>query len=160
MVTIAGMVAPTLSADVEINADPETVYRLITDLPTMAQLAEEAYAMEWVKGDSARPGAVFQGRNRNGSHKWTTRCTVTAAEPGRTFAFDVHGGPVRAAHWRYDIEPTGNGGCRVTESTWDHRPGWLKIAGGWVTGVKDRTGANAKHVRLTLDRLKQRAESN
>ncbi|MGV0849329.1 SRPBCC family protein [Mycolicibacterium phlei] len=154
------MVAPTLSADVEINADPETVYRLITDLPTMAQLAEEAYAMEWVKGDSARPGAVFQGRNRNGSHKWTTRCTVTAAEPGRTFAFDVHGGPVRAAHWRYDIEPTGNGGCRVTESTWDHRPGWLKIAGGWVTGVKDRTGANAKHVRLTLDRLKQRAESN
>jgi len=149
---------PTVSADIEINADPDTVYRLITDLATMAQLADEAYAMQWVKGDSARPGAVFKGRNRNGSRKWTTRCTVTAAEPGRAFAFDVHGGPVRAAHWRYEIEPTSTG-CRVTESTWDHRPGWLKVAGGLLTGVSDRTGANDKHIRATLERLKQRAEA-
>ena len=45
--------------------------------------------MEWLKGDVAGPGAVFKGHNRNGGKSWTTTCTVTDAEPGRVFAFDV-----------------------------------------------------------------------
>jgi hypothetical protein len=38
--------AASAQAEVSINADPETVYHLITDLPTLASLAEEAHAME------------------------------------------------------------------------------------------------------------------
>ena len=76
-------------AEVAIDADADAVYRLITDLPTLASLAEENEAMEWRKGGEATPGAVFKGTNRNGSHRWTTTCTVTDAEPGRVFAFDV-----------------------------------------------------------------------
>ena len=71
---------------VDIDADPAAVYALITDLPTLASLAEEANAMEWVKGEAVRPGAVFKGHNRNGKHTWTTTCTVTDAEPGRVFS--------------------------------------------------------------------------
>ena len=76
-------------AEVNIDADPDTVYALITDLPTLATLAEEAAAMDWRKGDAVRPGAVFKGHNRNGIFRWSTTCTVTDAEPGRLFAFDV-----------------------------------------------------------------------
>jgi hypothetical protein len=47
-------------AEVTIDADADTVYHLITDLPTLASLAEEARAMEWRKGDAVRPGAVFK----------------------------------------------------------------------------------------------------
>ena len=65
------------------------MYALITDLPTLASLAEETETMQWRKGDAAAPGAVFTGHNRNGSQTWTTTCTVTDAEPGRVFAFDV-----------------------------------------------------------------------
>ncbi len=54
------------SADVTIAASPEAVYALITDLQTMATLAEETHAMEWVTGNAAAPGAVFKGHNRNG----------------------------------------------------------------------------------------------
>jgi hypothetical protein len=50
-------------AEVTTNADPDTMYHLITDLPTLASLAEEAAAMEWRKGDAVRPGAVFKGHN-------------------------------------------------------------------------------------------------
>lgn len=145
-------------AQVDIAADPDAVYALITDLPTLAALAEEATAMEWVDGDAARPGAVFKGHNRNGKHTWATMCTVTAAEPGRVFAFDVRHTKVPIAHWRYDIEAV-DGGCRVTERTWDRRPQWFHKPAKLATGVGDRTAANAEHIRLTLQRLKDRAES-
>jgi hypothetical protein len=69
-------------AEVSISADPDRVYHLITDLPTLASLAEEAAAMEWREGDAARPGAMFSGHNRNGIHRWSTKCTVTDAETG------------------------------------------------------------------------------
>ncbi|MGV0792027.1 SRPBCC family protein [Mycolicibacterium sp. XJ1819] len=147
------------SAEVTVDADADTVYRLITDLPTLASFAEEAHAMEWRKGDTAEPGAVFRGHNRSGSRTWTTTCTVTAAEPGRTFAFDVRSAMIPVAHWRYDIVSTGDATCRVTESTWDRRPGWFRIPAGWATGVKDRDAANTEHITLTLQRLKQRAEA-
>lgn len=149
---------PSASAEVNIDADARTVYQLITDLPTLASLAEETHAMEWCKGDTAAPGAQFKGRNRSGSRSWTTRCTVVAADPGRVFAFDVRSAMIPVAHWRYDIESTADGACRVTESTWDRRPGWFKTPAGWATGVRDRDTANAEHIQLTLQRLKAAAE--
>jgi hypothetical protein len=145
-------------ASVTIAAAPEAVYALITDLPTMAALAEEAHAMEWQQGDSATPGAVFKGHNRNGVRKWTTTCTVTHAEPGRRFGFDVKSLVIPVAHWRYDIAPA-EGGCTVTEQTWDHRPGWFRKVAGLATGVSDRECANGEHIRLTLGRLKDMAEA-
>ena len=151
--------APGAHGSVTIPADPATVYALITDLATLAALAEETETMQWRKGNAASPGAVFAGHNRSGSHTWKTKCTVTAADPGSAFAFDVHtAGILPIAHWRYDIEPT-SGGCTVTEATWDRRPGWFRKPASMVTGVSDRAGANAKHIQLTLQRLKDRAET-
>ncbi|MGD1206768.1 SRPBCC family protein [Mycobacterium seoulense] len=152
------MTAPCVTATVQVDARPDLVYRLITDLPTLASLAEEAVAMEWRKGDAPRPGAVFTGHNASSKRRWRTTCTVTDAEPGRVFAFDVRHTVVPIARWQYDIEAA-DGGCRVTESTWDRRPGWFRKIAGRTTGVPDRAAANAEHIRLTLQRLKQRAES-
>jgi hypothetical protein len=149
--------APTAAGEVTIDADPDAVYELITDLPTLASLADEIATMEWRKGTAALPGAVFKGHNRNGGRRWSTTCTVTDAEPGRVFGFDVRHTVFPVAHWRYDIEPI-DGGCRVTERTWDQRPGWFKKPAGLTTGVPDRTAANAAHIKATLDRLKEKAE--
>jgi hypothetical protein len=145
-------------ADVTIDADPQAVYALITDLSTLAACAEEAAAMKWVSGDAARPGAVFQGTNRNGIRRWTTRCTVTDAEPGSAFAFDVGYFGIPVAHWRYDIDGV-DGGSRVTERMWDRRPGWFVKPGGVATGVMDRPTVNTQHIKLTLQRLKEQAEA-
>jgi hypothetical protein len=149
-------------AELSIDAKPQAVYDLITDLRVLASCAEEAAAMEWRKGDAARPGAVFKGHNRNGIFRWSTTCTVTHAEPGRAFAFDVRYIGVPVARWRYDIIPiegTEGEGCRVTERTWDRRPGWFARTA-WVgTGVRDRAAANAEHIKVTLQRLKEKAET-
>ena len=145
-------------AEVTINADPVRVYELITDLSALASCAEEARAMEWRKGAAAVRGAVFKGHNRNGIYRWSTTCTVTDAEPGQRFAFDVRYFGLPIARWRYDIAG-GDGGCRVTERTWDRRPAWFTKTAWIGTGVRDRDSANAKHIALTLQRLKDKAEA-
>ena len=108
--------AAHVAASVDIAADADVVYRMITHLPTLAELAEETTSMHWVSGDVVAPGARFKGTNRHGTKTWTTTCTVTHAEPGQVFAFDVRSAVVPVAHWRYDIVPA-DGGCRVTERT-------------------------------------------
>jgi hypothetical protein len=59
--------------------------------------------------------------------------------------------------WQYDLVAA-DGGCRVTESTWDQRPGWFRKIAKKATGVPDRAAENSKNIELTLQRLKQRAE--
>ena len=151
--------APVAEAEVTIGADPDKVYALITDLPTLASLGDGITTMKWRKGRSAQPGAVFKGNNRNGVRTWSTTCTVTDADPGRAFAFDVRYTVLLISHWRYDIEPVDGGGCRVTERTWDQRPEWFKGPARLATGVKDRAAANSAHIQATLQRLKAKAES-
>lgn len=149
---------PSASAEVIIDAPADNIYTLITDLKAMAALAEETVAMEWVQGNSAQPGSIFKGHNRNGHHKWTTTCTVTEAHAGRSFAFDVKYTILPIATWRYAITNLESGGCRVTESTWDQRPAWFKKFAKLATGISDRDSANNAHIRVTLERLKHRAE--
>lgn len=148
---------PDVEVDIVVDAAPEAVYALVADLNSLVDLAEETTQMSWRKGNSARPGAVFTGHNRNGKHSWSTTCTITDADPGKRFAFDVTHTMLPVSRWQYDFEPT-EGGCRVTESTWDRRPGWFKKIAGRATGVSDRESANAEHMRVTLLRLKEAAE--
>ncbi len=48
---------------------------------------------------------------------------------------------------------------RLTERTWAQRPGWFTKTAWIGTGVRDRDGANAEHIKLTLQRLKEKAEA-
>ena len=122
-------VPASAQAEVTIDADADAVYRLITDLPTLASLAEENEAMEWRKGERRRPARCSRAHNRNGSHRWTHHLHRHRRRTGRVFAFDVRYSVLPIAHWRYDIVPAEGGGCRVTERTWDRRPGWFSKTG-------------------------------
>ena len=111
------MTAPTAAGQVEISVAADVVYDLITDLTTMAEIADETTEMRWRKGASAAPGSVFKGTNRNGFRRWSTTCTVAEATPATRFTFDVKSvGGIPVARWQYDIESLPDGGCRVTDS--------------------------------------------
>jgi hypothetical protein len=132
---------------------------MVADVTRMGDWSPEVVSAEWLDGaDGPRVGARFKGRNkRRGA--WSTTCRVTAATPGREFAFSVGKGETT---WRYDIGEA-EGGCQVTESFEIVRvPGFL---GRWSTklgtGVTwpEREGDLVEGMRETLRRLKAAAEA-
>ncbi|MBB4906596.1 SRPBCC family protein [Actinophytocola algeriensis] len=151
---------PSAAARTEVHASPEVVYALVSDPPRMAELTEELARVSWL--DGAREAAVgvrFRGHNRIAWRRWSTTATVTDAEPGRRFAFEVSSvAGIPVSRWQYDIEQTGKG-CRVEESTWDRRPVWFLPFANLVTGVRDRAEHNRHNIERTLSRLKAAAEA-
>jgi uncharacterized protein YndB with AHSA1/START domain len=143
-----------------IAAPPQTIYALIADLTRMGEWSPETTSVTWLGGATEpRLGARFRGANRNGLRRWSTICTVVAAEPGRELAWEsrLFGRPV--ALWRYTFESDGNGGTKVTETSEDQRRAVFRALGGVASGVSDRKTHNAESMRVTLERLKGAAES-
>lgn len=145
---------------VHVDAPPEVVWRLVSDLPRMGEWSPESTGGRWVAGSTGPAvGATFQGTNRKGSRRWSTRSTIVECEEPRAIAWDVKAGPLPVARWRYEIEPDGYAACSVTESWDDHRSGWFRWVTGKALGVADRADHNRTNMRATLERLKAAAEA-
>ncbi|MWA07046.1 SRPBCC family protein [Actinomadura sp. LD22] len=145
---------------VTIGATPDEVYRVISDPPSMALLAEETHSARWLDGATGPAvGARFRGYNRNGLRRWSTTCSITDADPGRRFAYEV-AAPfnIPISRWQYDIEPTADG-CRVTETNWLRVPTWFLPFGILITGVADRASTNDANIAATLRSLKAHLET-
>jgi hypothetical protein len=144
----------------KMAATPEHLYEMVADLPRMGEWSPECAGGEWL-GPAAepRPGARFRGRNENGGKRWQTVCTVIVAEPGRELAWEARAFGRPVAVWRYRFEPDGDGGTVVTESTEDRRGMLFRAFGSTASGVSDRRTHNAETMRMTLERLKEAAES-
>ncbi|GAB3579734.1 SRPBCC family protein [Amycolatopsis endophytica] len=150
---------PGATGRIEIGADPARVYRLVSDPGVLAELSEEYTGFRWLGGNAgARVGARFRGVNRRGLRRWSTVSTITDADEGRRFAFEVRSmSVIPVSRWQYDFAATGEG-CVVTESTWDRRPGWFRFPSALATGGWRRAADNRVNIATTLRRLKERAE--
>ncbi len=108
--------ATTGRTSIHIEAPPEAVYDLVSDMRRMGEWSPECYRCEWVRGYGPAEGAEFKGYNRVGPARWSAGGRVTAAERGREFAFvTLHKGRREETRWRYRFE-AGGSGTDVTES--------------------------------------------
>ena len=147
-----------LSESIDISATADTVFRAVSDLPSMGQYSPENTGGEWLGGVQAPgAGAKFKGTNANGTKSWTTTSTVVEFTPPSAFAFEVTVGPAKVARWSYSIEPTASG-CKVTESWIDRRSAFSRWAGGKTSGRHDRADFTASSIRDTLHNLKNTLE--
>ncbi len=91
--------------------------------------------------------------------RFSPKPTVTAAEPGREFAFNRSGPGIGSYTWRYQLEATATG-TRVTESYDVERP--VPAVMSWMTekwvGSSDRDADLHEGMQMTLHRIKQAAE--
>src|ERR1051326_3987451 len=96
-------------ASIAINASPEAVYDLVSDLPRMGEWSPENIGGEWQNGGSGKGGHRFIGHKRAGERTWSAPVLVTVAERGRCFEFVIgpDGGPY--VRWTYRLEPSGAG---------------------------------------------------
>lgn len=147
-----------VSVQQQIAASPAALYEMVSDLPRMGEWSPENTGGRWSRGGRAAVGATFRGTNRSGWRWWRTVVTVTAADPGRRFAFDVHWAAVPISTWEYTFADS-DGGCLVTESWTDRRPGWMRTVSNPVMGVSDRGEHNRANMEKTLQALKKAAEA-
>ena len=142
---------------IDVTAPPATVYDTITDVARWGRFSPECTGATVVPGDGPlRVGSRFSGHNRRGPiRRWSTSCTVTAAEPGRLFTFDSTAVGLPVATWSYRLQPLDDGaGTRLTEVWHDNRGRLMRIIGWAVTGVRDRGSHNRAAMRATLTGLK------
>jgi len=102
---------PTAEAEVHVDAPPEAVWALVTDINLPARFSSEFQGAEWLDGvTEATVGALFAGHNQHPAiGEWTTTSEIVACEPCREFAWSVGGAAEPAATWRFELEPDGDG---------------------------------------------------
>ena len=144
-----------------IDAPPDRVWRLVSDVTRMGEWSPVCYKCEWIEG-STQPavGARFKGYNRQGLARWWTVCEVVESEPGRVFEFRTVDGLLSVGfrnremtRWRYELEPDGIG-TKVTESFELVQFPWLLRPAAFFLRRQDRESG----MRQTLERLKAAAE--
>ncbi|MEU5880046.1 SRPBCC family protein [Spirillospora sp. NPDC047279] len=142
------------SVTVHMAASPEAVWALVSDVTRIGEFSPETFEAEWLDGATGPAvGVRFRGhvkRNGKGPIYWTT-CTVTACEPGRTFAFAVGPGDTAVNTWRYDLVPADDG-TDVTESFALAKTPLLRLY--WFLLGWTRSRTNQKGMQTTLERIK------
>lgn len=150
---------PDVTVEEVIAAPAELLYDMVSDVTRMGQWSPETRSCHWIGGASGPlVGARFRGSNRNGWRRWSTSCTVVAAERGARFSFDVDLPGFPVSRWTYEFLAEGRG-TRVRESWTDRRPGWMDRFGKVVRGVRDTKAHNRAGMEATLAALRRHAES-
>ena len=143
-------------ASVRVEAPPEKVYGVVSDVTRMGEWSPETTSAEWVGGATGPAvGAKFKGRNRNGLARWSTTPRVVSADPGREFGFTTSWLGKDMTLWTYRMEPEGPG-SRVTESfeMLIDVPWYFTASERWLMRVKDRKADLEANMAKTLERLK------
>ena len=102
---------PAVAAEVYIEAPPERVWDLVSEIALMAELSSELQEVTWL--DAVAGPAVgnrFTGRNAHPAMgEWETVSTVTECDPPHRFAWAVGDPAHPAATWRFTLKPAGEG---------------------------------------------------
>ena len=152
-----------LEDSIEINAPADKVWSLVTDIPKMSKWSPQV-VKSTVKGGIVKQGATFSNLNKQGIKRWPTGGKVvrftppTDTAPG-DFAFRIR---ENRTIWSYELEPTADGGTKVTErrETPDGIAGLSLGLTKVVLGGQEKFTAELRSgMRQTLERIKAEAEA-
>ena len=103
--------APTVAAEIYVEAPPERVWRLVSDIFLMPGLSAELRQVEWLGGVTGPAlGHRFRGRNANAVlGEWETVSTIVACDEPRRFTWAVGDPDHPSTTWRFTLRPDGPG---------------------------------------------------
>jgi uncharacterized protein YndB with AHSA1/START domain len=95
---------PTVTVDLLIDAPPERVWALVTDIDLPARFSSEFQGATWIDE------TTFRGRNHHDAiGDWETMCFVVERDEPRVFAYAVSDAANPSATWRFTLTPEGAG---------------------------------------------------
>jgi uncharacterized protein YndB with AHSA1/START domain len=146
------------SVTVRIDAPPEKVWALVSDVTRIGEFSPETFEAVWTRGSTGpEEGAYFKGhvkRNGVGPTYWAP-CKVTKCVPHEVFEFSVGTDDVTVNNWGYRLEADGDG-TLVTEY-FRLEPN-LPLRLYWLVLGRLRGRTNHQGMRTTLERMKEVVE--
>lgn len=99
------MAAPLIETSTDIEATPEKVWSIVSDLARMGEWSPQCRKVI-VRGGRTRLGAKTINVNKRGLLVWPTTATVTRFEPDRQIAYRI---TENRTEWGFEITPTDRG---------------------------------------------------
>jgi hypothetical protein len=112
-------------AEIHVNASPQELYDVVSDLPRSGEWSPECKGGEWVVGEPGQVGSIFRGDNLRSTEvvpwapvirgPWQTESEVVEAVPGKVFRWVVLNSARgrQESVWSYEIEPAPGGGSTL-----------------------------------------------
>ena len=107
---------PGVTVEVDVDAPPERVWSLVSDISIAAQFSEEFQGAVWAESfDTPELGAQFIGTNQHPKiGEWQTTSTITELVENERFGWAVGTDEVSAAaRWRWEIDELHGHRCRL-----------------------------------------------
>jgi hypothetical protein len=155
---------PTVDVELYVEAPPERIWPLVTDLDVLVSLSDELQAAEWENEGGARVGRCFVGTNRNKYFgEWQTTSTVIEWDEPRCFAWVVGDLIEPNTTWRFSLRPKGSGTVITQWMRLGIGPSGLTIAIEKMPDkeeriVQGRLGEFRAAMQANLDAIKKLAE--
>ncbi len=114
---------PTVEVQAWVDADPERVWSIVSDVRLMPEMSRELQSVEWCDGvEGAAVGRRFVGRSKHDAlGEWETTSQVVECDAPRVFTWAVSDPETPTALWRFTLEPE-NGGTRLRQ--------WMRLGPG------------------------------
>jgi hypothetical protein len=146
--------APTpISATIEMKADPEAVWRIVSDFRRMPEFSPEL-RKAYVIGKPG-VGANIIGVNRRKLAVWPTTSKVVRWEPGRAVAWKTR---ESGATWVYELEGTSAGTQVTGRRVLPKFTVGTSVLGPVIGGAEGHDRELANGIRTTLERIKSAVE--
>jgi uncharacterized protein YndB with AHSA1/START domain len=143
-----------ISATVQINASPEEVWQIVSDLGRMPEFSPEL-RKAFVIGKPG-VGANIIGINRRKAVVWPTTSKVVRWEPGRAVAWKTR---ESGATWVYELEPSDTGTTVTGRRVLPKFTLGTTLLGPAIGGAQGHDAELADGIRTTLERIRTTVES-
>lgn len=122
--------APAVSAEIYIEAAPERVWELVSDIRLMPELSSELQEVAWLDGVTGPAiGHRFSGRSAHDAlGSWETVSTIIDHEPAHRFAWAIGDPGFPSSIWRFTLEPQGGGTVLEQSAQMGPAPSGLSLA--------------------------------
>jgi hypothetical protein len=149
------MTAPTpITSTVEIQATPDVVWRVVSDLGRMPEFSPEL-RKAFVVGKPG-VGAIIIGINRRKAVIWPTTSKVVRWEPGQAVAWKTR---ESGATWVYELEATATGTSVTGRRVLPRFTIGTALLGPVIGGAQGHDAELAEGIRTTLERIRAAVEA-
>ncbi|MEJ3654218.1 SRPBCC family protein [Actinomycetes bacterium KLBMP 9759] len=102
---------PTVEVETWVDASPERVWEVVSDVELMPSMSAEVQRVEWLDGvRGPAKGARFVGYSKHAAFgEWSTTSHVVECEEPKVFSWAVADVEQPSSVWRFTLEPRDGG---------------------------------------------------